>query len=793
MVGHSIGSALHIGARAAAAATVEVAAARRGLDMEARGAGEALVFEDWHFDRQARRLSRQAATGARTSVSVGSRALDILALLLERPGTLMSKEAIMDAVWPNAAVEANNLTVQISALRHVLDHDRTGASCIQTVPGRGYRFVVPVLLREAAPPLSQAPSPDSDDSDAAPSPEVSGTHVVTAPNAVTTADASLGSSRLARHRPGVRFAVLLAGLCLAIGGLLLFGVGHHFSLASPLAPPRLSLVVLPFENLSGDARDDYLADGITDDLTSDLSHIAVSSAIVIARESAYSYKGKHEDVRKIGRDLGVRYVIEGSVRRIDSTLRINVSLTSAETGAELWSDRFDEQISELAAGQEQIVARMRAGLGMSVVDIESARSLRERPTHPDAFDLVLRARSLQHLPPSPQQYDETRALYERALSLDPSSVPALVGFGLLLSKRFEGGNWGTAENMQRAEKLLMQARAIAPESEGVLNLTTQWFQKLDRYQEADAAAEEFIRRFPNNEAGYYDLAQVKTVTGHADEAIALEEQAIRLDPRSPWMYARYRDMGFAALLLGKDLDAITFLERSLASTPDGAVDLRWVYRCLAVAYARTGQMLRAKHALTEADRLWPYYTVRMLSPRDPSSAVYVEQIKHFQDGLRLAGERDHADEDADFGVPADATLHSQFAGLTPTSAPGTKTIRTADLVRFLVAARPVVIDTVSYSWGRSIPGAVGLKHAGLGGSFTDAAQDRLRHEMHELTAGDRNQPIIAVGWNSERFDGRNLALRLVALGYTQVYWYRGGREAWEAADLPEADLAMEEW
>ena len=153
------------------------------------------------------------------------------------------------------------------------------------------------------------------------------------------------------------------------------------------------MVVLPFENLSGNSGDDYLADGITDDVTTDLSHIL--GAFVIARESASTYKGKPADVRKIGEELGVRYVIEGSVRRIASVLRVNVQLTSGETGADLWSDRFDEQITELAAGQEQIVARMRDGLGISMVEIENARSLRERPTNPDAFDLVLQARALE--------------------------------------------------------------------------------------------------------------------------------------------------------------------------------------------------------------------------------------------------------------------------------------------------------------------------------------------------------------------------------------------------------------
>jgi adenylate cyclase len=760
--------------------------------VEARVAGETLLFEGWRFDREGRRLFRQDAAGAWTAISIGSRALDILTLLLERPRTLVSKEAIMDAVWPNAAVEANNLTVQISALRNVLDHDRTEGSCIQTVPGRGYRFVVPVFPYEEVPQLPEAPPIDGDVGDDTPGADIGVDRDVTASDTAGTSEVSPGSSSIARSRHGVRFACLLAGLCLIIGALLLVGLRQGAWRARPIDRPRLSMVVLPFENLGGDPKDDYLADGITDDLTSDLSNIP--GAFVIARESAYSFKGKPEDVRKIGADLGVRYVIEGSARKIESILRINVQLTSAETGEQLWSDRFDEQVTEMAAGQEKIVARMSAGLGISVVDIESARSLRDRPTNPDAFDLILRARSLQHQPPSVRQLDELQSLYERALSLDPSSVFALTGIGLAVINRAGAhGSWGAAENMERAEKLLTQARTIAPDSEAVLNLAANWLQERGRFQEGSVVAEELIRRFPNRETGYFNLAQCNIHIGHADEAIPLEENAIRLNPRSPWLYARYRDMGYASLLLGKDRDAITFVERSLALNPNDNSYRPRAYSRLAAAYARTGQMAEAKQALAEASHLWPYDTVRGHWPGDSSNTVFAEQVRRFQDGLRLAGERDHADEDADFGLQADAELHNQFTGLTPTSAPGAKTIRTADLVRFLAQARPVVIDTVSYSWGRSIPGAVGLQNAGLGGSFADAAQDRLSRKMQKLTNGDLSKPIVAVGWNSERFDGRNLALRLVTLGYTQVYWYRGGREAWEVANLPESDLPLQEW
>jgi adenylate cyclase len=251
-------------------------------------------------------------------------------------------------------------------------------------------------------------------------------------------------------------------------------------------------------------------------------------------------------------------------------------------------------------------------------------------------------------------------------------------------------------------------------------------------------------------------------------------------------------MGFAALMLARDQDAIAYLQRSLTMNPE-AQGLGWTYRMLAAAYARLGQIDEAKRWLAASVRLWPHSTVRGISPEELGNPVYLQQLRDYQAGLRIAGLRDHADEDADFGVAADGRLHNELAGRTPTETPEVRTIRTAELLALLADARPLVIDTASNLWGPSIAGAIGLKFSGLGGSFADEAQDRLRRKMSEVTGGNLNQPIIAVGWNSEYFDGRNLALRLVRLGYTQVYWYRGGREAWESAGLPETELVLQEW
>jgi TolB-like protein len=224
--------------------------------MEARATGDTFLFGDFRLDR--RGLCQRDTGGVFVPVAIGSRALDLLGLLVERPGSLVAKREIIAAVWPGTVVEDNNLTVQISALRRILDPGGSEGSCIQTVAGRGYRFVVPVMRRAA---------------DAGP-----GTAIVS---------------------------------------------------SSGRPPPRLSIVVMPFTNLSNDADQEYFADGITDDLTTDLTRI--SDSFVIACSTAFTYRGKAAEAKQVGRDLGVRYVLEGSVRRSGHQVRANAHLIDADS------------------------------------------------------------------------------------------------------------------------------------------------------------------------------------------------------------------------------------------------------------------------------------------------------------------------------------------------------------------------------------------------------------------------------------------------------------------------------
>ncbi len=367
--------------------------------MDAHSSSEVLLFDLFRLDRRGGGLSRCSDTGQLVPVTIGSRALEVLGVLIERRGDIVSKDEIMRAVWPRTVVEEANLTVQISTLRRILDTGRQGGSCIRTVPGRGYRFALPVTQPQNA--------------DAVPA---------ALPTANPVAALEAAQPLLWRRRPRLWSAVGSSGVAIAVLSIMAWHGGWH---SRTPVPPRLSIVVLPFENLSGDPKEDYLADALTDDLTTDLS--AVPGMFVIARETAYAYKSDAMDVRRVGAGVGVRYVVEGSVHKLDDTLRVNVQLASTETGAQLWADRFDEKVNELGMGQEEIVERIGQAMSVALTDIESARSKRERPTNPDGFDLILHAQSLGLHTMGPREHAERLVLYEKALQLDPTSVLAMTG------------------------------------------------------------------------------------------------------------------------------------------------------------------------------------------------------------------------------------------------------------------------------------------------------------------------------------------------------------------------------
>jgi adenylate cyclase len=229
--------------------------------------------------------------------------------------------------------------------------------------------------------------------------------------------------------------------------------------ASRTEPAHLSIVVLPFTNLSGDPSQDYFADGITENLTTDLSRIR--NSFVIAHNTAFTFKGKNIGAREISKELGVRYVLEGSVQRDQNRVRVNAQLIDGETGAHLWADRFEESITDLFKLQDQVVARLANSLGHELVKAEAQRSTHS--TNPDAIDLTMRGWAAMWQPSTKESVTSARDYFERAIKLDPQNPDAAVG---LAYARFRASAFGwnaTAEDTYAAQMdLLTKASAINP-------------------------------------------------------------------------------------------------------------------------------------------------------------------------------------------------------------------------------------------------------------------------------------------------------------------------------------------
>jgi TolB-like protein/class 3 adenylate cyclase len=229
---------------------------------------------------------------------------------------------------------------------------------------------------------------------------------------------------------------------------------------SASTPPRLSIVVLPFANLSGDPEQEYFVDGVTESLTTDLSR--VSGSFVIGRNTAFTYKGRHVDLKQIGRELNVRYVLKASVQRGGSRMRVNVQLIDAETGNHLWAERFDKPLADLFDMQDEIVARLASQLGTQFIAAEARRA--ELAPHPDSMDLYFQGMACVNKGFSPEYVAQARGFFERALALDPRNIEALVGTAIADTMSGTGGMaHDRAARLTAAEAALNRALSLAPE------------------------------------------------------------------------------------------------------------------------------------------------------------------------------------------------------------------------------------------------------------------------------------------------------------------------------------------
>ena len=401
--------------------------------------------------------------------------------------------------------------------------------------------------------------------------------------------------------------------------------------ASPRAD--LSIVVLPFANFSEDRGQQYFADGITEDLTTDLSRF--EDMLVISRNTAFTYRNKPVNTRRIGRALGVRYVLEGSVRRSGSQVRVNARLIDAEADAHLWAERFDSDISEVFALQDEVTSRIAVALNLELINAELAR----QPEHPGALDYIFRGRAVLFKPPSRESYLRSIDFFERAIEIDPRSAEARSRLsGVFSSRAIEGMTDTRAADIVRAEQLATEAVTISPRSffphfaKG-LALRTQ-----RRCEEAIPEYERAIVLNRNWVNSHGAMAECKLLNGPIEEAVPFLQRAIRLSPRDGFI-AHWRNwFGRVYLLRGRIDEAIAWFEEARRANPA----LPYIHAYLASAYALKGKGEHAAAELAETRRLNQdsrYSSIATLKAAEYFGSREVQELVEatYFTGLRKAG------------------------------------------------------------------------------------------------------------------------------------------------------------
>jgi adenylate cyclase len=645
------------------------------------GAASAVRFAGLVLNVDACRLLRES--GAPIALTRGEFAL--LRMFVSRPGRVISRDSLLDA-FSDRRFEPfdRSIDVLVGRLRKKIEADPKQPRLIVTVPGEGYRFdgLTPSLSSEQKPSaavqaLQEDGEHDEDRESDAPVADQPTTFAATNEAAPPTLeqrtdtpiserplDEPLSMSEAETDGDGKRRVTAFAAnaddaqraarkkrstlLPLALGAaaflVLIGGAAWWFvnadapaAVASKVAPDaaRLSLVVLPFTNLSNDPSQDYFADGVTDNLTTELSHL--HNSFVIARNTAFTFKGKTLDSRAIGKELGVRYVLEGSVQRDANRVRINAQLIDAETGAHLWADRFEDDVVDLFKLQDEVVARLARTLQVELMNAEARRSLHDHPQNPDAVDLTMRGFAVFNQSFGKANDYEARGLFDQALALDPKNADALAGAASADVGAYANGWYDqTAADVlyARAAERTNQALLLNPDqaSAHYTKALLVMFKANDPVSanQVIAESEATLRADPTFAGAYLPMAVAEGLLGHYEQAISGLREAMRISPRDSTSGVWHMEIGRQLLALGRDDDAI---QEALK-----AVDLGYhtvlSYTALAAFYAAADKMPEAKAALAEAMELNPKLSVAWFRAHN---SAWVDTPPGFREALVKAG------------------------------------------------------------------------------------------------------------------------------------------------------------
>jgi TolB-like protein/class 3 adenylate cyclase/tetratricopeptide (TPR) repeat protein len=399
----------------------------------------------------------------------------------------------------------------------------------------------------------------------------------------------------------------------------------------PPSAPRLSIVVLPFANMSGDPEQDYFVDGVTESLTTDLSRI--NEAFVIARNTAFTFKGKPVNVRQVGRELNVRYVLEGSVQRGGNRMRVNVQLIEAETGSHLWAERFDYPVTDLFVMQDEIVARLAYTLNVQLTNAEARRALVSN--HPDAMDLYFQGRALLNKEINLGHLKQARAFLEGALLLDPGNVEALYSSAVVDLHTATGyftDDWSAF--LSAGERVLTKVLSLAPDHAQAHGILGVFYMNTDRVSQGIAELKRALELDRNLAWVHGTIGQAKYFIGQAEETESHVREALRLSPRDHRVYLWYGFVGAAKFWQSADTEAVSWFRRSIEANRNFAT----AHFHLAAALACVGELDEARALAQSGLALNPSFTIRRhRASAACSHPAYLAGRLRLHEGMRMAG------------------------------------------------------------------------------------------------------------------------------------------------------------
>lgn len=555
------------------------------------------IGNPFRFDSFTLDIERLCLIGPAGQADLRPKSFDVLRHLVEHAGRLVTKDELIKAVWPNVTVTDESLSQCISEVRRILgDKDQR---IIKTVPRRGYLINVPVLIGDG--PVAPESVPTGNGSTLEFQPPT-GSVARKLPNAGLAQPGGISNSSTDEARRDFR--------------------------------PRLSIVVLPFTNLSGKAEEDYFVDGVTESLTTDLSRI--SGSFVIGRHTAFTYKGKVVDLKQIGRELNVCYLLEGSVQRSGNRLRLNVQLIDTETATHLWADRFDKAVADLFDMQDEIVSRLAHTLGAQLVVAEARRA--ERSLHPDATDLVFQGRASLYKGWTPEYLAEARGFFERALSLDPQNIEAMVGMArvdLLVGAALYSDDRVT--RLAAAEVASVKALSLAPNHARAHLILGAVLNSTNRAAQGIAECERALALDRNLARAHYEIGRAKLFMGLGEETEAHINEALRLSPRDIFAFGWLSMMGGAKLHISADAEAVDWFRRSIEANRNYPV----AHFMLAAALALRGSLDQARVAAKAGLALDPSFTIRRFRDGVQSdNPTFLAKRERLYEGMRRAGVQD---------------------------------------------------------------------------------------------------------------------------------------------------------